>query len=95
MRRARRRFDLASFLDALSTGRPSRRSKPKHSKSPKRAKAKQKHQIGTRGYEKVADVGPYVPGFYNVRNVRGRAIVFRRSAALMRRFPSKSRAPCP
>lgn len=54
-----------------------------------------KTPLGSRHFERVAEIGPYVPGFYVVKNVDGRAVVYRRSAVEMRRYPAHLGYPCP
>lgn len=54
-----------------------------------------KMPLGSRHFERVAEIGPYVPGFYVVKNVDGRAVVYRRSAVEMRRYPAHLGYPCP
>lgn len=54
-----------------------------------------KAPLGSRHFQRVAEIGPYVPGFYVVKNVDGKAIVYRRSAIEMRRFPGHLGYPCP
>jgi len=54
-----------------------------------------KHPLGSRHMERVAEIGPYVPGFYTVKNESGKAIVYRRSAVEMRRYPAHLGYPCP
>jgi hypothetical protein len=63
----------------------------------KRYKAKSKTKKKVKGlpvnYQKIADVGPYVHGFYNVKNINGRAIVIWKSAQAMRQYPLR-KEPC-
>lgn len=78
---ARRRLDLVSWFYAAAAPKPKTR------------KGKRPKKMHYRDYEVVCQCGPYIRGFYNVKNVGGKATMIRRSAAAMRKFALK-RDPC-
>jgi len=102
-----RLFMAAAPAPALEPSRKARRAsrtpvEPRPFKPVRKAKAARvkllttaKTPLGSRHFERVAEIGPYVPGFYVVRNVDGKAVVYRRSAVEMRRYPAHLGYPCP
>lgn len=87
--RVRTSFDLIASIYSAAAPK-----KKKKRKSPLR-RSSSKNPLGTKHEEFVCSCGPYVTGFYYVKNFDGRVGVFRRSAARMRQFALRKDPTCP
>jgi len=88
--RARSRF-LDPIYMAASTTPKQKKQKEKKTKTKGTKAAVPNPRIGRQ--QQIVDIGPYIAGFYNVKNIHGRAVVVWKSAQMMRAYPLK-REPC-
>jgi hypothetical protein len=112
-KRRRERSFFEALFAAVSTKpakkKPSRKAKVSSEFTRGKKLAKQRRlkgvakPVGYEHYEYVCNCGPYVTGFYNVKEVdkkngvkgTGTIGVFRRSAAQMRKFSMHRESVCP
>lgn len=113
-RRVRSFSDVVEMLYSAASTKPKKRAPSRRAKIVKTKKSRKQKltggekiklpvSLGKNHYEYVCNCGPYISGFYNVKEIEkindrkgtGTIGVFRRSAAEMRRFSTHRDPVCP